>query len=86
MAIRFRRSWVQLLVALLTAFLCMLVSPVFAKFSIAKSAVSNLPNNSATTVNLVQQGKTLYDAGQFSEAVKVLQQAASDFKAQGDRL
>ncbi len=86
MATRFRRSWIiHLLLALLTAFLCTLVSPVFAKFPV-KSAVPNLPNNSATTANLVQQGKTLYDAGQFSEAVKVLQQAASDFKAQGDRL
>jgi len=34
----------------------------------------------------VQQGKTLYEAGQFTEAVKVLQQAAAAFKATGDGL
>ena len=35
---------------------------------------------------MVEQGKTLYDAGQFAQAVKVLQQAAEDFKASGERL
>lgn len=35
---------------------------------------------------LVQQAKELYDAGQFLEAVKLLQQAASAYEAQGDRL
>ena len=34
----------------------------------------------------MQQGKTLYDAGQFAEAVNVLQQAAADFKTTGDGL
>ncbi len=34
----------------------------------------------------MQQGKTLYDAGQFAEAVNVLQQAAADFRATGDGL
>jgi CHAT domain-containing protein len=33
----------------------------------------------------VQQGKTLYQAGQFAEAAKVLQKAVSAFAAQGDK-
>lgn len=36
--------------------------------------------------SLVQQAKELYDAGQFLEAAKLLQQAASAYEAQGDRL
>lgn len=35
---------------------------------------------------LVQQGKELYEAGRFSKAAAVLQQAASAFEAQGDQL
>ncbi|MCF4966824.1 hypothetical protein CV014_06705 [Nostoc sp. CMAA1605] len=35
---------------------------------------------------LIDQGKTLYDAGRFAEAVQVLQQAAQAYKQQGDRL
>ncbi len=36
--------------------------------------------------DFVQQGKTFYEAGQFAEAVNVLQQAAADFRANGDGL
>ncbi|HIK08367.1 MAG TPA: CHAT domain-containing protein [Trichormus sp. M33_DOE_039] len=35
---------------------------------------------------LIEQGKTLYDAGRFAEAVQVLQQAAQAYKQQGDNL
>jgi CHAT domain-containing protein len=34
----------------------------------------------------VQQGRTLYEAGQFSDAIAILQQAAAAFKASGDTL
>jgi Flp pilus assembly protein TadD len=33
-----------------------------------------------------EQGKILYEAGQYSEAVKVLQQAVAGYQAQGDSL
>ncbi|MEH1942399.1 MAG: CHAT domain-containing protein [Nostoc sp.] len=36
--------------------------------------------------SVVEQGKILYDTGQFTEAVKVLQQAAAAFKASRDGL
>jgi CHAT domain-containing protein len=94
----------KLLLALMTAFLCMVVSPVLAKAPAVHSAVQNLtsdwlshrPKGEAAlaaaegdrgrTQDLVQQGKTLYKAGQFAEAVNVLQQAAAAFRASGDGL
>ncbi len=99
------RGWMaKLLLALMTAFLCMAVSPVLAKAPAVHSAVQNLTSDwlshrpkgdaakaaaegdPARTQDLVQQGKTLYEAGQFAEAVKVLQQAAAAFRASGDGL
>ncbi len=47
---------------------------------------ANNISSSSQTESLVEQGKTLYDAGQFAEAVKVLQQAAAAFRASGDKL
>ena len=84
---RSRRHWViQPLLALVAAFLCIVVSPVLAKSPVVNSAVPSLQSSPAETQSLVQQGKTLYEAGQFAEAVKVLQQAADAFKDQGDGL
>ena len=84
---RTRRRWViQPLLALVAAFLCTVVSPVLAKSPVVNSAVQSLQSSPAETQSLVQQGKTLYEAGQFAEAVKVLQQAADAFKDQGDGL
>lgn len=80
-------NWItQSLLALITAILCVFVSPVFAKAPALHSAIPSLLNSSAQTQNLIQQGKTFYDAGQFTKAVKVLQQAATTFRANGDRL
>ncbi len=76
----------QPLLALMTAFLCTVVSPVLAKAPTVNSAVQSLLSSTEQTQSLVQQGKTLYEAGQFAEAVKVLQQAAAGFKATGDGL
>ena len=39
-----------------------------------------------TNLELVQQGKALYEAGQFSEAARIWQQAANEFAAAGDKL
>lgn len=76
----------QSLLALMTAFLCMVVSPVLAKAPAVNSAVPDLTQNSAQTESLVQQGKTFYDAGQFTKAINILQQAATTFEAQGNQL
>jgi CHAT domain-containing protein len=55
----------------------------------AKQSESNSPSPQLLASNLsdqIQQGKELYQAGQFSEAVTVWQKAAAIFEAQGDVL
>ncbi|QLE57083.1 CHAT domain-containing protein [Nostoc sp. TCL26-01] len=42
--------------------------------------------SSHAAVTLIEQGKTLYDAGRFAEAVQVLQQASQAYRQQGDDL
>ncbi|HEY9598276.1 MAG TPA: hypothetical protein V6D33_11460, partial [Cyanophyceae cyanobacterium] len=59
-------------------------------------ALTHLPTTYATTPTvaqvstnpqtLIQQGKALYEAGQYAEAVTILQQAAEAFKNQGNGL
>ncbi|MBE9127119.1 MULTISPECIES: CHAT domain-containing protein [unclassified Coleofasciculus] len=44
------------------------------------------PVSQSPTAGLVEQGKTLYETGQFTQAVTVLQQAADAYQAQGDTL
>lgn len=81
------RDWVTLsLLTLITALLCTVVSPVLAKAPVLNSVDPSLTSSSAQTQSLVQQGKTLYETGQFALAVKVLQQATSAVKAIGDGL
>lgn len=82
-----RSRLIQSCLALITVFLCVVVvAPVFAQAPRINSAISNSTSSSIQAQNLVQQSKSLYDAGQFAEAVKILQQAAEDFKAGRDEL
>ncbi|MBN3948920.1 MAG: CHAT domain-containing protein [Nostoc sp. NMS7] len=46
----------------------------------------SIQNPTAQTQDLLQQGKMLYEAGQFAEAVKVLQQAVKIYNSQGNEL
>ncbi|YAF95650.1 MAG: CHAT domain-containing protein [Nodularia sp. CChRGM 3473] len=71
----------------LIALLCILSSPVLANMPIAlnESSPAIATVNSAPASHL-QQGKTLYDAGRFAEAVQILQQAAQEYQQQGDHL
>ncbi|OWY64196.1 hypothetical protein B7486_48620 [cyanobacterium TDX16] len=71
---RLGKSWLnQFLLVLLSAFLCITLSFIFTNPAVY-SAVPGGQNSSVQTQhNLVQQGKNFYDAGQFAEAVKVLQ-------------
>jgi CHAT domain-containing protein len=57
----------------ITALFCVLLFPVSA-------------NVQGTKRNLVQQGKLLYQSGKFTEAIKLLQQAADNFRTNGDTL
>ncbi len=52
----------------------------------ATLATERMRTQVLTTNLLVQQGKALYEAGQFSEAAKMWQQAANEFAAAGDKL
>jgi CHAT domain-containing protein len=56
--------------------------PVFAQTPAGVTIAQNSPN----PTTLVEQGKALYEAGKFSQAVTVLQQAREAFKTQGDKL
>lgn len=56
--------------------------PVLAHIPAAVTIVQGSPSPNT----LVEQSKALYDAGKFSEAAAVLQQAVATFKTQGDVL
>ncbi|WP_414516593.1 CHAT domain-containing protein [Nostoc sp. PCC 9305] len=76
-----------MLLVVVTAFLCITAFPVVAieTQNIATLGVS-IQNPPAQTQDLLQQGKVLYEAGKFAEAVKVLQQAVKSFGSQGNEL
>ena len=57
----------------ITALFCVFFFPVRA----------NVPDSK---LDLVQQGRVLYQSGKFTEAVKLLQQAADNFRTNGDSL
>jgi hypothetical protein len=71
-----------LLLACLTALLCIISPPVFAHLS------SEIPvtQGIAATSQLLQQGRDYYEDGQFAAALKVWQQAAQAYQSQDDRL
>ncbi len=80
---RFGKSWATyLLLALMTASLCTIAAPIFAKVPEAAPVVQNQSNQS----QLLEQGKSLYEAGQFAEAATAWQQAAKVYQEQGDSL
>ncbi|HEY9604130.1 MAG TPA: CHAT domain-containing protein [Allocoleopsis sp.] len=63
------------------------VSVATLPVSAASSPTSvTVVQGSANSTNLLQRGKALYDAGKFSEAVDVLQQAVTAFKNEGNVL
>ncbi|BAZ51619.1 hypothetical protein NIES4103_42770 [Nostoc sp. NIES-4103] len=81
--------WLHLLSYFLIALLCILASPVLAKVPGAMNSSYHQAN--ATIANTIsasplEQGKVLYDAGRFAEAVQILQQAAQEYKQKGDNL
>ena len=84
---RLRKGWLsRCVLALLTAFLCTVLSPVLATVVAVNSTTQTTLNSTAKTEKSLQQGKALYDAGRFAEALKVLEQEAAAFKASGDKL
>ena len=58
------------------------ITPAWAQVPATPPLVQTLPD----ALELDKQGRGFYDTGQFNEAVRVWQQAAATFEAQGDKL
>jgi CHAT domain-containing protein len=87
------RNLLRLPLYFLIALLCIVGSPVLAKVPGSITTLSQLPINSLTALavdsdpaSLLQQGKTLYNIGNFAKAVEVLQQAVQEYKQRGESL
>ncbi|WP_339381001.1 tetratricopeptide repeat protein, partial [Brasilonema sp. UFV-L1] len=63
-----------------------ILAPVLAQAPLVNSAAHQFTIGEGKIQDLVQQGKKLYEAGQFTLAVKVLQQAVVALRTQGDNL
>lgn len=77
----------------LIALLCILGSPVLAKVPSSINLSSQLPIHNLTSLavvadptSLIEHGKVLYNAGNFTKAVEVLQQAVQIYKQQGESI
>ncbi|MCF2147656.1 CHAT domain-containing protein [Desmonostoc muscorum LEGE 12446] len=88
-----RQKAIRLSFYFLIGLLCILGSPVLAKVPDSINSSVQLPINSTMSVvvatdpaSLVQQGKVLYDAGNFAQAVEVLQKAVQVYQQQGESL
>ncbi|MGI0489999.1 CHAT domain-containing protein [Pantanalinema rosaneae CENA516] len=85
--LRYGNRWTRsLLLASLTVLFCLFTAPGFATFPSqpVPTTQSQLLHAQRSTADLVQQGKALYDQGQYEAAVDVLQQAVQ--QAAGDLL
>ena len=81
-SISLNKTWLKRsLLALLTVLLCAVTSPIWAKAPAIDSVQVQAPNPSK-----LQQGKTFYDAGQYSQAVEVLKQAVTEYASLGDKV
>ncbi|MCC5634366.1 CHAT domain-containing protein [Nostoc sp. CHAB 5844] len=76
----------RLFLYFLISLLYVLGSPVLAVIPHDIYSSSLLTNATITASTSLQQGKILYDAGRFAEAVQVLQQAAQEYKQKADKL
>ncbi|WP_226889152.1 CHAT domain-containing protein [Nostoc sp. MG11] len=80
-------NFLRLPLYFLIALLCILSSPVLANVPGVVKSSSQLVINSVTdSTSPLQQGKVLFDAGNFAQAVNVLQKAVQEYKQQGDKL
>ncbi|WP_096604114.1 CHAT domain-containing protein [Calothrix sp. NIES-2100] len=76
----------RLLFYFLMALLCSLNTPIIAAVPGFNASPQTILNQIATPDSLFQQGKLLYNAGRFAEAVQILQQAVKVYQNQGDTL
>ncbi|RUR86972.1 CHAT domain-containing protein [Chlorogloeopsis fritschii PCC 9212] len=66
----------------MTVLLCITTAPALAKLT--QSNLSPISTSTKLSASPLQQGKALYDAGRFAEAVQVLQQAMQAYQKQKD--
>jgi CHAT domain-containing protein len=93
-AVSFRRCrfdasrWLRrILLALVTALLVIFEFNLSPAIQIAVPfAQANSTSNQPNAQSLVEQGQKLYEAGDYTQAVKILQQAIEAFQASGDQL
>lgn len=80
------KSWLQkFLLGLLTAIFCAIASPIgLSTISPVETHKTLLAVNQADR-SLLQQSKTLYDTGQYAQAIELLIQAVEEFNRQSDR-
>ena len=68
------------------ALLCTTQVPAIAKIPAPSVTIPNQSIPIAQTGDLLQQGKTFYDAGKYAEAIDVLQQALQNYRTKNDTL
>ncbi|NJR16930.1 MAG: CHAT domain-containing protein [Calothrix sp. CSU_2_0] len=74
----------RFIIALITCVISIQFTPVFANIPHYSPAKSQIP--SSILASQISEGKKLYEAGQFVEAIQVLNQAVREYKNQGKRL
>lgn len=82
-----KRLLVGGLIAFLTA-LCAIAPSGLAQLAAPQLSIDQavISQNSPTTQDLLNQGKALYETGQFNQAAQLLQQAVQQYRSQGDEL
>ncbi|MDJ0735102.1 MAG: CHAT domain-containing protein [Nostocaceae cyanobacterium] len=85
MRIKYRTYWFFLLV-IVGVLLFNSLAPALAKFPQKqfRNAREIISNSNSLIASSLEQGKTLYEAGNFAEAVRILQQAVKKYQQQGD--
>lgn len=82
---RFHLANTYLILAILTAFLCLLSPSIYA-IPIISLAANPIASDRMVSPDLLERAKNLYDRKQYTEAVIVLQQAIQDYQTQGNSL
>ncbi len=70
----------------MVAYFCVIAPPILKSTSAAIADSPHVIKSQDKTQALVEQGKRLYEAGEFSHAADVLQKASTVFEANGDSL
>lgn len=84
--LRGRVKAVHLVLMLTTILLCRVALPATATLPEPNPTQQISTAVSLQSTDLLQRGKVLYEAGQFAQAVQVLQQAARNYQTQGNSL